>query len=138
MTSSRGTDTAPGRKWSSFRWRKRFAGRETAEGSRPTGSVSASRPALFELVKDVPDVIGDHQDGRRAGQPERGFHQRLDLLHFLSDSRLGGSLMAERIIKEDLIFLITGQPGPVQIHHGDKEHAQSPDRPNHRNHSYTS
>jgi hypothetical protein len=43
------------------------------------------------------------------------------------DSGLSSTLMAERVVEENLVVLIAGQPGTVKIHNRNKQDAKCPD-----------
>src|SRR5271165_2019224 len=145
MRLSRATATARGRRWnrsreSEARTRTNLLNKPTEKNvatlssqDRVPGASSALKTkenqSLLELVDDVVDVVADDKDGSHRRQDHEDPENRLHFVDSFHDCGLGRFLMAERVVNEDLVFLVPFQPGTINPDRREDQYQSTPDRP---------
>ncbi len=67
---------------------------------------------------------------KRVAAPARNSEPSDQRLHFFNpggDGGLSRFLLVEGVVKEELIFLVAGEAGPIQKHDGHEDDGQDPD-----------
>src|ERR1035438_3507478 len=111
-TSLRGTDIARARKWNSGP--RSTHARNACALPRPIAAGHGSEIpggclGLLELGHDVPNVIGDDEQGCHARKTHANPQQWLDFIDFCYDGFLRDFFVIEGIVKENLVLFIASQ-----------------------------